>query len=111
MFVLLSRILSTRAVPKLTTVTQFTGSYAGLGNGGQNCVYKMDRFVPLVLKFLLEDDCCRRLGVECKADRFYFHRLEFSTLGLSELNLKLITSRTALAMSVLVVANCSLQFF
>jgi hypothetical protein len=30
---------------------------------------------------------------------------------LSELNLKLITSRTALAMSVLVVANCSLQFF
>ena len=38
------------------------------------------------LTFLLEDDCCRRLGVECKADHFYFHRLEFSTLDLSELN-------------------------
>jgi hypothetical protein len=46
----------------------------------------MDRFVPLVLKFLLEDDCCRRLGVECKADHFYFHRLEFSTLDLSDLS-------------------------
>ena len=41
----LAEYFQTRAVPKLTTVTQFTGSYAGwtkLRNGGQNCVTKMD---------------------------------------------------------------------